>query len=180
MNTPLEPGTPLAAPLPAPVGRFDGRVQFEDWVRQSLRTAAREGWRELILSDGDFHDWPLGDRDMLETLNAWAAGSRAGGARRCTLLSANFDQVRQRFPRFVQWRTRWEHLLDCRQITVRNVADVPSVLWSPRWALHRLDAERSRGIASADAQFCLDWREKMREWITSRSRPGFPSTILGL
>ncbi|MBF5003468.1 hypothetical protein [Diaphorobacter caeni] len=167
-------------PSTAPLGRFDGRLQFDAWVREALRAAAEEGWRELVLCDADFRDWPLGDREMLETLNSWAGGSRGGGARRCTLLSANFEQVRVRFPRFVQWRTRWEHLMDCRQIAVRNAGDVPSVIWSPRWTMQRVDVERSRGIASDDVQFCVEWREKLGEWITSRSRPGFPATILGL
>ncbi|QNP48098.1 hypothetical protein [Diaphorobacter aerolatus] len=175
-----EPANPAAAPSKAPVGRFDGRVQFEDWLREALRAAADEGWRELILCDGDFRDWPLGDREILEILNQWAAGSRVGGARRCVLMSANFEQLRVCFPRFVQWRTRWEHLLDCRQINARNAADVPSVLWSARWTLQRVDTERSRGVASAEAQFCTEWREKLGEWINTRTRPGFPSTILGL
>ena len=176
MSTDLNAATPPQAPL----GRFDGRVQFDEWVRLSLRAAAADGWRELVLCDADFHCWPLGDREMLETLNQWASGSRAGGARKCIVLCANFESVRLRFPRFVQWRTRWEHLLDCRQISVRNAADVPSVLWSQRWMMQRVDVERSRGIASDDVQFCVEWREKLGEWITSRSRPGFPATILGL
>lgn len=170
-----------AAPSsPAPLGRFDGRVQFEEWVRQSLQAAASQGWRELVLCDADFRDWPLGDRDMLATLDLWASGSRAGEARKCTLLAADFDQIRQRFPRFVQWRTRWDHLLDCRQISVRNASEVPSVIWSRGWVMQRVDVDRSRGIASSDAQFGVEWREKLGEWITSRSRAGFPSTILGL
>lgn len=175
MNTHSDTATPTQAPL----GRFDGRVQFDEWIRQALRAAATEGWRELILCDADFRDWPLGDRDMLEILNLWAAGSRAGGARKCTLLSAQFETMRQRHPRFVQWRSRWAHLLDCRQISVRNVTDLPSVLWSPNWTLQRIDVDRSRGIASEDAQFCREWREKLSEWIATRSKPGFASTILG-
>ena len=34
-----------AIPPQAPLGRFDGRVQFDEWVRLSLRAAAAEGWR---------------------------------------------------------------------------------------------------------------------------------------
>ena len=131
MTTALDSAPPSSAPL----GRFDGRLQFDAWVREALRAAAAEGWREVVLCDADFRDWPFGDREMLETLNSWAGGSRGGGARRCTLLSANFEQLRIRFPRFVQWRTRWEHLMDCRQIAVRNASDVPSVIWSPRWTM---------------------------------------------
>ncbi len=176
MNTPSHP-----EPLPiAPTGRFDGRVEFQDWVRQALRAAASEGWREIILCDGDFRDWPLGERETLDILNQWAGTSRSAKARKCTVLAANFDQLRFQHPRFVQWRTRWEHLLDCRQLSLRSGTDAPSMIWSARWALQRIDVDHCRGVASADMQYCLGLHEQLREWITSRSRPGFPPTILGL
>ncbi len=164
----------------APVGRFDGRVEFQDWIRQSLRVAALDGWREIILCDGDFRDWPIGERETTEALAEWASASRSGKARRCTVLCANFDQLRFQHPRFVQWRVRWEHLLDCRALSVRSAEDAPSVFWSEQWVLHRLDVQRCRGTGSFDAQQRVAQRENLREWITSRSRPGLPPTILGL
>lgn len=164
----------------APCGRFEGREQFQDWVRQALSAAATEGWREIILCDGDFRDWPLGERAVQELLNEWASGVRAQKARKCTILAANFDAVRIHHPRFAEWRNRWSHLIECRQLSVKDPLDAPSVIWSERWVMQRVDVERVRGVASSDAQNGIAWREKLREWITSRSKTGFPTTILGL
>ena len=46
-------------------GRFSGRTEFQQLVRDALAAAAREGWPELILSDANFADWPLGERAMV-------------------------------------------------------------------------------------------------------------------
>lgn len=71
-----------AQPAPLPLGRFAGREEFQNLVRSALDCAAREGWPELILSDADFWDWPLGEGAVIEALNAWV---RQG--RRLTLLA---------------------------------------------------------------------------------------------
>ena len=77
-----------AQPAPLPVGRFAGREEFQGLVRSALDCAAREGWPELILSDADFWDWPLGEGAVIEALNAWV---RQG--RRLTLLARTYDEV---------------------------------------------------------------------------------------
>ena len=51
-----------AAAAPLPSGRFEGREAFRQLVRDGLARAAQEGWRELILSDASFEEWPLGER----------------------------------------------------------------------------------------------------------------------
>jgi hypothetical protein len=74
-------------------GRFEGREAFrQNVVRDALACAAREGWRELILSDADFHDWPLGERAVIDSLGAWARSGRSLGdagpqLRRCDCAS---------------------------------------------------------------------------------------------
>ena len=62
--------TSSAAPAHLPSRRFEGREDFRQLVRDALATAAREGWRELILSDASFEDWPLGERAVAESLGA--------------------------------------------------------------------------------------------------------------
>ena len=99
---------------------------------------------------------------------------------RKAIVAANFDAVRIHHPRFAEWRNRWSHLIECRQLSVKDPLDAPSVIWSERWVMQRVDVERVRGVASSDAQNGIAWREKLREWITSRSKTGFPTTILGL
>ena len=49
-------------------GRFQGPEQFAQLVRDALAAAAREGWRELLLSDPGFTDWPLGEREVVDAL----------------------------------------------------------------------------------------------------------------
>ena len=93
---------PLQAPPPAQPqgggllqGRFSGRADFQQLVRDALAAAAREGWPELILCDAHFADWPLGERAVEESLQAWA---RRG--RRMTLLACGYGEVVQRHARF--------------------------------------------------------------------------------
>ena len=79
-----------------PQGRFEGRQAFAQLVRDALACAAREGWREIILSDPGFADWPLGERAVAQSLQAWSAGGR-----RCVLLARRYDEVPRRHARFV-------------------------------------------------------------------------------
>ena len=83
-----------AVPAPLLEGRFSGRIEFAELIRQALSAAAAEGWREIILSDPDFEDWPLGERVVAQALNDW---SRTG--RKFTMLARNYDAVRTRHAR---------------------------------------------------------------------------------
>ena len=85
-----------------PTGRFLGRVAFQQMVRDALACAAHEGWREIVVSDPTFEDWPLGEREVCTSLHAWA---RPG--RQFTMLAASYDGVVRRHARFVAWRTTW-------------------------------------------------------------------------
>ncbi|WP_311222799.1 MULTISPECIES: hypothetical protein [unclassified Acidovorax] len=165
---------PPAAPV-LPEGRFVGREDFRQLVRDALACAAREGWTEIVLSDPDFHDWPLGERAVAESLQAWA---RAG--RTCTLLAADFGAVLRQHARFVQWRTRWGHLIHCRKASCTRPIEVPSALWAPGWGLHRLDAERCVGVSGTEPDRRVLLRESLDEWLLRKSGPGFPATTLGL
>src|SRR5690349_1272803 len=91
-----------AAPLPS--RRFEGREEFRQLVRDALACAAREGWREIILADPGFEDWPLGERAVAESLQAWSSGGRS-----IVLLAHDYDAVLRQHARFVQWRRQWSH-----------------------------------------------------------------------
>ena len=82
-----QPISEPAAPA-LPHGRFEGREAFRQRVRDALACAAREGWREIVLSDADFHDWPLGERAVIESLNDWA---RSG--RKLVMLAKTYDEL---------------------------------------------------------------------------------------
>lgn len=171
-----------AADLPEPVplrelptGRFSGRDDFQQLVRDAIFTAAREGWQEIFISDANFHDWPLGEREVVEALQAWAQGGR-----RFSMLAGDYADVIRRHARFVRWRGTWEHIINCRRSPAADPLDIPSALWSPHWVMHRLDTERSVGVTGSEPDRRVSLRETLNEWVRSKSVPGFPSTTLGL
>ena len=162
-----------AEPL-LPEGRFDGREAFEGLVRTALSAAARQGWRELVLSDPDFADWPLGERASIEALQAWSASGR-----RFVLLAQRFDVVERIHARFIPWRRMWDHIIECRAVRAEGSNAVPSAIWTPVWCAHRTDPERSRGVSGFDPRARRELREAIDEpWRAGR--PAFPASTLGL
>lgn len=161
-------------PAALPSGRFAGREAFAQSVRDALACAAREGWREIILSDATFADWPLYERAVVESLQAWA---RSG--RHLLMLATRFDEVQRHQPRFVAWRQAWDHIIECRQCRDADPQDFPSALWSPAWVMQRHDLVRSVFVCDTDAARRLALRQTLEEW-RRRGSPGFPASTLGL
>ena len=166
--------TPQAGVPALPSGRFEGRVAFQQLVRDALACAAREGWREIILSDASFADWPLGERAVMESLQAW---SRTG--RQVTLLAKRYDEVVRRHARFVSWRGTWSHIIEARACATADALELPSAIWSPGWVMHRLDPERCNGYSGTEPERRLALRESLSEWL-GKSSPAFAATTLGL
>ncbi|MEJ7931246.1 hypothetical protein WG922_14825 [Ramlibacter sp. AN1015] len=161
-------------PARLPEGAFDGRSAFQQMVRDALARAASEGWQELILSDPDFLDWPLGERAVAASLQAWSARGR-----RITLLAGRWDAVVRHHARFVAWRRTWSDIVEARTLRGSEAGDLPSALWTPGWMMQRHDLERCSGRASHDAVR----RHALREELAESQRgaaPGFPATTLGL
>jgi hypothetical protein len=171
-GNPEMPGPPGLPELPE--GRFGGRTEFGDLIRNAFQAAALQGWREIIICDTDFDDWPLGERAMAEALGAW---SRSG--RKLTMIAKNYDAVIRRHPRFVTWRRTWSHIVDCRAIASGQGDKLLSALWSPVWVFERIDLERSGGYCGYEATRRVALRESLNERIL-KSTPGFPATTLGL
>lgn len=161
-------------PEPLPSGRFEGRIAFQQLVRDALAAGAREGWREIILSDPDFADWPLGERAVAESLNAWSTSGR-----RCILLARRWDEVVRRHARFVVWRRTWAHIIDARACRAADPLELPSAIWSPGWVMQRLDLDRCNGYSGGEPERRLMLREELQEWLR-QSSPSFPSNTLGL
>ncbi|MGS0756252.1 hypothetical protein ACVBEH_17410 [Roseateles sp. GG27B] len=88
---------------------FEGRTAFTEAVRQALMRACAEGRRDLFCLDADFVAWPWSDAELLAALTDWARPPR-----RLHLLAWQFDDLRRRHPRFVQWRTTWGHCVLAR------------------------------------------------------------------
>lgn len=163
-----------AALPPLPSRRFEGRDDFRQLIRDGLDHAARDGWREIILSDPSFVDWPLGERAVMDSLLAWSHSGR-----RITLLARRYDDVARQHARFVQWRGRWSHIVTAMGCSSADPLEVPSALWSPGWVMERLDIDRCNGYCGSEPERRLLLRERLAEWL-AKSSPAFPSTTLGL
>lgn len=163
-----------AAPAGLPAGRFTGRQDFQQLVRDALACAAREGWREIILCDADFQDWPLGERAVAQSLQDWSAAGR-----RCTLLARRWEVIALRHARFAAWRRTWAHIIEARACASADPMDLPSAIWSPGWVMQRLDIERCNGVSGSEPERRVLLRETLQEWLL-KSSPSFPATTLGL
>lgn len=169
------PDLPALSGLPGlPQGRFSGPSEFAALVRLAFATAAAGGWREIILSDSNFEDWPLGERAVVQSLNDW---SRSGC--KLTMVARNYDEVMRRHARFVTWRRTWAHIVECRRNAYLSADDWPSGLWSRTWVLQRLDLVRCTGIAGSEPARRVTFKERLDECLR-RSSPGFPATTLGI
>ena len=155
-------------------GQFSGPAEFTAIVRSAIACAAREGWKQMVWSDPNFEDWPLRDKAVAGDLHAWASSGR-----KLILLAQNFDSIERYHARFVDWRIRWDHIVECRVCRPRAGTEFPSALWSPHWFMHRLDAVRCRGVSSYEAQARVMLQEELEEF-RKQGTPGFPATRLGL
>lgn len=170
----MDDQTTPAIPVALLEGRFTGRTEFTDLIRQAFAMAAAQGWREIILCDATFEDWPLGERAVTQALNDW---SRSG--RKLTILAKNYDELQRRHARFVSWRRTWGHIVECRASAAIPADDVPSALWSPGWVFERLDQQRCAGLAGSEVARRVALKERLREQLL-RSSPAFAASTLGL
>jgi hypothetical protein len=153
---------------------MEGRLAFADLVRQVLASAPTHGWADWWWCDPDFVDWPLGEREVVQTLNQWA---RRG--RRLHLLARDFHALRQAHARFVQWRITWDHLIDVRACPSVAMENFPSGILAPEWCLQRIDVARSVVLCSDDPQRRVLLRQELQAaW--DQGTPAFPASTLGL
>ena len=157
-----------------PRGRFEGQTEFAELIRLAFVAAAAQGWREIIICDSTFEDWPLGERAVAQSLHEWASSGR-----KLTMLAKSYNEVMRRHARFVSWRRNWSHMIECRTNTVISQDDMPSALWSPAWVLQRLDRARSSGYSGEEAARRVALKEGIDECL-KRSSPAFAATTLGL
>lgn len=157
-----------------PDGRFSGRTEFIDLIRQAFGAAAQLGVREIIVCDVDFDDWPLGERAVTQALGDW---SRTG--RKFTMLARSYDVITRRHPRFVTWRRTWSHIVECRASASAPNELLPSAMWTPAWVFERLDLQHSTGTAGHEVARRVALKERLNERLL-KSVAAFPATTLGL
>ena len=155
-------------------GPFSGPKEFAQTIRAALARAGQEGWSSMVWSDANFEEWPLGERAVSESLQAWASSGR-----KLVMLAHNYDSVVRYQPRFVTWRRMWDHIIECRVCKNIDASEVPSALWSPHWAMRRLDLVRCTGVADLDPARRVLLKEELDE-CRRQSAPGFSASTLGL
>jgi hypothetical protein len=155
-------------------GVFSGPKAFAQIVRAALARAAQDGWPTMVWSDASFEEWPLGERAVAESLQAWA-----GSGRQLVMLAHSYNSILRYQPRFVTWRKTWDHIIECRVCKTIDASEMPSALWSPHWGMRRLDLVRSTGVADLEPARRVLLREELDE-CRRQSSPGFSATTLGL
>ena len=157
-----------------PNDRFEGPLQFSELIRLAFAVAAEQGWRDMIIADETFEDWPLGERTVVQSLNDWAKSGR-----KVTILAKNYNEIMRRHARFATWRKTWSHIVDCRANPAMPPGQMPSALWSPMWVFHRVDPVRSVGFSGVEPARRIALKERLNECL-KLSSPAFPATTLGL
>jgi hypothetical protein len=155
-------------------GVFAGRKDFQQLIRNAIAQAAEEGWREMAWFDLNFADWPLGERSVEASLQAWSETGR-----KLTIVAKRFDTLVATQHRFVAWRKQWSHIIEARAVSSASDEEFPSAILAPSWAMHRLQPTLCKGVAGYGAKRRVDLRELTNEWLAISS-PAFAATTLGL
>lgn len=150
------------------------QVVFADAIRSALERAAQEQWKSMVWCDTTFHEWPLGERAVIELLNHWA-----GTGRNLVMIAEDYQYLVRHHSRFVQWRKTWSHIIDCRARRGVDEEDFPCALWSPQWAMQRMNGTRNRWVLDLDPLTRVRLKENLDEHYR-QSTPAFPATTLGL
>jgi hypothetical protein len=151
------------------------RSEFHAALRSALAEAAAVGCRELWLCDNDFADWPLGERQVVDSFAQWA-----GSHRRLTLIASSFDEVARRHARWNEWRRQWSHIVHCRSNAELESGEMPSVLLaSELLSVNLVDPVHYRGRFSHDAADGVLCRELI-DAVLQRSEEAYPVTTTGL
>lgn len=151
------------------------RAEFHHAIRAGLAMAAEQDASEIFLVDPHFDDWPLNDRDAVESLTRWASSRR-----KLVVFAHDFDEMARRAPRFATWRRQWSHIVQCRSDPELEAGQVPTLLFVPGMiSVRLLDPVRYRGTVSARAADHVECRETI-DALLQRSVEAFPPTTLGL
>jgi uncharacterized protein with von Willebrand factor type A (vWA) domain len=158
-------------------GIISGRQAFVQTLREALQLAAAEGCRELWALDTDFALWPLSEPEVLAALKQWALPHR-----KLRLLAAQYEDLRRLHPRFVDWRRRWDHVVEARQFQAEDLAGgaLQGLLLAPgRFSLRLFEAVQARAaysVRTADEIAAREWFDA----IWQRSSESFSASVLGL
>lgn len=160
-------GTPLG---------IDGRLDFNAALLVALDDCARAEVPHLWLCDPDFSAWPLGSIETVTALSRWI-----GPRRRLTLVAGDWDHLASHCPRWVAWRRRWAHAVQCLQVREEEALQVPALLYGPPVVALRLQSTRPR-IVGRRIRAPEDFGPlgDLVDALVQRAHDSFPVTTLGL
>ncbi|MEO8082022.1 MAG: hypothetical protein ABI641_15920 [Caldimonas sp.] len=151
------------------------RNEFDAAVRAAIHFAAEVDAHEMVFIDPHFADWPLNDRDVVETLGRWVNSQR-----KLVVFAGAFEEMARRQLRFVEWRRQWAHVVQCRNDDEVEAEQVPTLLLVRGHLCVRLvDRVRFRGSISTQAGDLVVGQEAA-DALLQRSVEAFPVTTLGL
>jgi len=162
------------------IGVFEGRAAYEEALGGLLLAGCAQGSHAICGIAGSFVDWPLSNRAVLDGLTAWARRGRM-----LHLMGRGFEDLRQRHPRFAQWRTTYGHCFEAFEYETQGsdartpLAGLFLVGAAGPLSLRLLDDQQWRGVVSTDARDSL----LLQEWfdvLAQRATPAFPASTLGL
>lgn len=166
----------MSADPAIPAGpRIDGLPAFQRACRQFMKEAAQHAWPRIWLIDADFADWPLGEREVVESFSAWV-----GAGRHMVMVFASDAALIRCHPRWLRWRASWAHCIECRLAHEYDAAALPSIALAEGAACFVLhDPMRWRGEWVSAAPAVQRARETI-DGIYARSAPALAVTTLGL
>ena len=153
----------------------DAQVQGRVAWRHAIRTLLAQPSGSISMYSPDYADWGLGDADLIAGLDTWAAGRSQPSVR---MLGQRFDGLQREDPRFVQWRTRFAHVIACHALPEES-ADLQECLLLPEIGLLVIPSEKSRlAIYCSGARLHAAAHAFDQAW--EHSAPTFSAYTLGL
>ncbi len=143
--------------------------------QQAIKALLSDPGAEISMYSPDFSDWPLSRAEVVAALDAWGHARHRPCVR---MLARHFDIVQRDAPRFVQWRTRFAHLITCHVIPEEFAAPQECLLLRNRGLLALPSQTFRLGLWCSEASLRAAVGLFDQAW--QQSEPGFPAQALGL
>ena len=157
--------------------KFTGKQALSELLCECLIEACENEVNQLILSDGDFANWPLSEGTVIQALNAWS--NSHSNRRVMDFVAGTYQVLIEQHDPWVLWRRRWSHRVRCWETNAEYSAVPPGIFWSDRCVVVINQPEISSGFVARDRMRIVQVRTQLDE-ILRYAQPAFPATTLGL
>ena len=146
----------------------------EAW-QQALRQLLADPGAACCLYSADYADWPLQEAAVVDALDAWALTRRQPCLR---MLARRYDGLTRAAPRFVDWRARFAHLIECRELPDGVDEPAEGMLLADHGMIAKAVEHGRAGVHCRGAA----WLGAMQRWEAAwaRAHPAFAAYTLGL